>query len=46
MESIIKVALLLLIIFIISCIFEWLTLPSKIEGIEEQLKRIADKLEG
>ncbi len=46
MENITGIILVLLIIFIISCVFEWLTLPSKIEGIEEQLKRIADKLEG
>ncbi len=46
MENVTGILLVLLIIFIISCVFEWLTLPSKIEGIEEQLKRIADKLEG
>ncbi|GEM_PF-6681729 len=46
MENITGIILVLLIIFIISCVFEWLTLPSKIESIEEQLKRIADKLEG
>ncbi|MEG1256629.1 hypothetical protein [Clostridium sp.] len=46
MENIAGILLILLIIFIIYCIIEWLTLPSKVKGIEEQLKRIADKLEG
>lgn len=37
--------IIVIFIFIIHYIFEWLGLPSKVDKLEKQLKRIADVLE-